>query len=141
MYLPSGHFYNVNFVVVGSPLKLKVDNSHQRSGSSTDSFVCISEDTGAEGERPPSRGTGTGSWEQVENESGLRSHGSSSKFSEVGEEDSGLDRFLKRNQSLLRNISDIELAPPNKDIQAEEDDKKAEEDAVSNSSDWENWDD
>lgn len=105
---------------------------HQRSGSSTDSFVCVSEETGLEGEGPLSRDTD--SWEHVGSELG-GSGSSRAKLSEMGEVESngesngGGGNLLKERESLLRSI---ELLTEN---------KKGEDRGDSSSSDWESWED
>lgn len=124
--------------VIGSPLVFKVEGcgQHQRSGSSTDSFVCISEETGLDGEGACPPGD-MGSWEQVGSElgTGSRSTGSTSsrvKLSEMGEEEGnggGLGNLLKEKESLLRSI---EMITDIKERTGEDN---------SSSSDWENWDD
>lgn len=110
---------------------------HQRSESSTDSFVCVSEETGLEGEGPLSRDTD--SWEHVGSElGGSGSRDSRAKLSEMGEVESNGESngrggsVLKERESLLRSI---ELLTENKDA------KGREEDGDSNSSDWESWED
>ena len=115
--------------VVGSPVVFKVEG-HQRSESSTDSFVCVSEETGLEGEGPLSRDTD--SWEHVGSELG-GSGSSRVKLSEMGEVESNGEsngNLLKERESLLRSI---ELLTESK--------KKGEDGEDSSSSDWESWED
>lgn len=128
--------------MISNPLLLKaVTSDHQRSESSTDSFVCVSEETGLEGEHSPPRGAAdTESWELLG--SGVSgSHRSSGvRLSEIGEEEDvkkGLDRLFKKHGSPLQ-VSDEEVV----DIEACKGTGEKEEGEVgSNSSDWEKWDD
>ena len=123
----------------------KVDNcTHQRSGSSTDSFVCVSEETGLEGEVPPLRDmVDTESWEHLGSElGGSGSRDSRAKLSELGEvvaeeEESSSDILQRERQSLLRSIELITRSS-SKD---EQNGKEKEDEDDSNSSDWENWED
>ncbi len=110
---------------------LKVESSgHQRSESSTDSFVCVSEETGLDGERPPSlRGIDSDSWEQVGSESGGCSRDSRTRLSEIGEEEA-----IKGPG--LEGLENVELGT---EKETKESDSK--EDVDSNTSDWEKWDD
>lgn len=121
--------------MIGNPVVFKVEGcGHQRAESSTDSFVCISEETGPEGERPPSRSTAdTDSWEHL-GSSGSRD--SRAKLSEMGEAESngeggngGARNLLK--ESLLRSI----------ELLTDKDVKGRAEDGDSSSSEWENWED
>ena len=126
--------------VISNPHLLKpTTSSHQRSESSIDSFVCVSEETGLEGEHSSLKGIAdTESWEYLgSGESG--SHESSgARLSEIGEEEDvkkGLDRLFKKHGSPMQG--------------SDEDDrvdlgicKEADEGEVgSNLSDWEKWDD
>ena len=136
------HYFFV-FAALGSPLLFKMGgNGHQRSESSTDSFVCVSEETGLEGEGPPSRDVAESeSWEQLGSD--LGSSGSRNSRAKLSEEDEGsgggggggggggMENLLKEKESLLRSIEMI----------TEKDIKGKPEDADSSSSDWEKWDD
>lgn len=125
-------------VVIGTPgpVVFKVEGcGHQRSESSTDSFVCVSEETGMDGECPASNRdvADSESWEQLGSELGGCSRDSRAKLSEIGDEDAALSA-QKERQSLLRSIElitdgDVKEAQKNGD------------DVESSSSDWEKWDD
>lgn len=117
----------------------KVEGSgHQRSESSTDSFVCVSEDTGLEAESVRSQSHArdepdTDSWEHLGSElGGSGSRNSRAKLSEMGEEEatSGGVVSQKEKQSLLRSIELIVGADADQDSNKD-----------SNSSEWEDWDD
>ena len=127
--------------VIGNPLLLKTEtSSHQRSESSTDSFVCVSEETGLEGERASSRDVAESeSWEHVGGSEsvGSGSHDSGGRVSEIEEKEGVkevLDELLQKEQSPLE-CTDVE---PDKGSKSG---KEREGDGDSNSSDWENWDD
>ena len=114
----------------------KVDGcGHQRSESSTDSFVCVSEDTGLEAESAPSQTRDepdTDSWEHLGSElGGSGSRNSRAKLSEMGEEDvaSGV-LSQKEDQSILQSIEFI--------VAGDKDGKKA---GDNSSEEWEDWDD
>ena len=132
--------------VISKPLAFKVDvTGHQRSESSTDSFVCVSEDTGLEAESVPSQTRDepdTDSWEHLGSElGGSGSRNSRAKLSEMGEEDAAAAAAAangilsqKENQSILQSIEII--------VGADKDGKeKGGEERDSNSSEWEDWDD
>lgn len=122
----------------------KVDNcTHQRSESSTDSFVCVSEETGLEGEVPPLRDVvDTESWEHLGSElGGSGSRDSRAKLSELGEvvvveEESSGDILQRERRSLLHSIEFI-----TRSSSKDEQNGKEKEEEDSNSSDWENWED
>jgi hypothetical protein len=124
-------------VGISSPVVFKVEGSgHQRSGSSTDSFVCVSEETGLEGEGPLSS-RDTDSWEHLGSElGGSGSRNSRAKLSDMGEVESNGESnggtLLKEREALLRSI---ELMTEGKEG------KTRGEDGDSSSSDWENWED
>lgn len=127
--------------MTSNPLLLKtVASSHQRSESSTDSFVCVSEETGLEGERSSLKGTAdTESWEYLG--SGVSgSHESSGiRLSEIGEEEDvkkGLDRLFKKHGSPMQGSDEDDTVDLRACKEAEE-----EGEVGSNSSDWEKWDD
>ena len=129
---------------LGSPLIFKMggNGGHQRSESSTDSFVCVSEEAGLEGEGPPSRDVAESeSWEQLGSD--LGSSGSRNSRAKLLEEDEsngggggggGIGNLLKEKEALLRSIEMI----TEKDIKGK---PATEEDAESSSSDWEKWND
>lgn len=124
-----------SLAVIGTPgpVVFKVEGcGHQRSESSTDSFVCVSEETGLDGEGPAFNRdvADSESWEQVGSELGGCSRDSRAKLSEMGEEDGGGLGGLKE-QSLLQSIELITDRDV-KEIQRSGDDAD---------SDWEKWDD
>ncbi len=128
--------------VIGKPLVFKVDGcGHQRSESSTDSFVCVSEDTGLEAESvrsQPHDEPDTDSWEHLGSElGGSGSRNSRAKLSEMGEEDAANGVLSqKENQSILQSIELIVSADA-----ARKEKKEGAEERDSNSSEWEDWDD
>ncbi len=119
-------------------------SGHQRSESSTDSFVCVSEETGGGSERSPSRAVtaaDTESWEHVGG-SGASHESPDGRASDVeGEEDleKGLDRLFKKHGSHLQcseeDLTELDngKTTTKRTIQDGE--------TESNPSDWENWDD
>lgn len=115
--------------VIGNPVVFKVEGcGHQRSESSTDSFVCVSEETGLDGEGPRSE-----SWEHLGSDiGGSGSRDSRAKLSEMGEEDTngGPSNLLQKEQSILQSIELI----------GDKEKGGRAEDVDSNSSDLENWD-
>lgn len=151
--LKSGHRYKLsghstckatssffgNFPVIGTPgpVVFKVEGcGHQRSESSTDSFVCVSEDTGLDGEVATSNRdvADTESWEQLGSELGGCSRDSRAKLSEMGDGDSNGGLGDQKVQSLLQSIELIT------DGDVKETQKNG-DDVESSSSDWEKWDD
>lgn len=125
-------------------LKLAVPG-HQRSDSSTDSFVCVSEETGGGSERSPSRAVtaaDTESWEHV-GESGGSHESPGGRASDVEEEEEdiekGLDRLFKKHGSHLQCSEEdlTELGNGKTATKRTLPDGETE----SNPSDWENWDD
>ena len=139
------YFFVVVVSVISNPLLLKaVTSGHQRSESSTDSFVCVSEETGLESERSPSRAAAdTESWEHIgSGGSGGESHESSGgRASDVEEEDvkKGLDRLFKKHGSPLQcseeDLTDLGVSKTAAEGTGTEGETEC------NLSDWEKWDD
>ena len=122
----------------------KVDNcGHQRSESSTDSFVCISEDTGLEAESVPSQTReepDTDSWEHLGSDlGGSGSRNSRAKLSEMGEEDTASGQ--KEDQSILQSMELIDAAEKIMNAKKRRSPEEVAEEKDSNSSEWEEWDD
>ena len=111
-------------------------SGHQRSDSSTDSFVCVSEETGAGSERSPSVAAGgtADSWEHVGSGMSAGSHESAEGRSSDIDEDvkKDLDRLFKKHGSPLQCSEE--------DFTDLGDGKSAAE-TECNLSDWEKWDD
>ena len=121
--------------MTSNPLLLKAEFAlHQRSESSTDSFVCVSEETGGEEAIRSRSMVDTESWEHVGSEpGGSGSQDYESRTSEIGEEDvkERLDKLLQKEPSPLQSM----------DAELDGEQEGGKKEADSNSSDWEDWDD
>jgi len=130
---------------MSNPLLLKATMSgHQRSDSSTDSFVCVSEETGAGSERSPSVAAGgtveTESWEHVGSGMSAGSRESAERrSSDIDEEDvkKDLDILFKKHGSPLQ-CSEEDLTDLGDGKSAVD---RNEGETECSLSDWEKWDD